>query len=100
MQLGEGLPKLCRLYQKYSNRKPTMQEVLEAKIHGVSEEYVKEVHAMRYKDLSMKKVMEARIHGVNEEFIKQAKQKRYSFTSIDKYIALKIHGIAIKSLKE
>src|SRR3712207_3565617 len=34
------------LFQKYSNKMPSMQEVIEAKIHGIDQEYVREIEDM------------------------------------------------------
>ncbi|GHA56096.1 M56 family metallopeptidase [Pontibacter akesuensis] len=81
------------LFQKYSNKKPSIQEVVEARIHGISEAYVQELQAMNFTGVSLKKMMEAKIHGVNGAFVESLKKAGFNNLPLDKLIEAKIHGV-------
>ncbi|WP_242917187.1 M56 family metallopeptidase [Pontibacter liquoris] len=88
------------LFQKYSNKKPSLQEVVEARIQGIDEAYVRELASAGYKDLSMKKMMEAKIHGVSDDYIKGLQKAGYANLPIDKVIETKIFNISPENIKE
>ena len=88
------------LFQKYSNKKPTVEEVVAARIHGIDEAYVQEIQAMGFKDLSMKKMMEAKIHGVSQAYAEGLRSAGFGNLSIDKIIEAKIHGVNPASIGE
>ena len=88
------------LFEKYSNKKPSVQEVVEARIHGIDQQYVQDLQAMGYKDLSMKKMMEAKIHGVNSAYVEGLKKAGFDKLSIDKVIEAKIHGLTPAAIQE
>jgi len=81
------------LFDKYSQKKPSMAEVVEAKIHDIDQAYVEELQAIGFKGLSFKKMMEARIHGVNRAYVEELRKAGFTNLSIDKIIEAKIHGI-------
>ncbi len=81
------------LFEKYSGKKPSMQEVIEAKIHGIDQAYVEEIQANGFTGLDMKKMMEAKIHGVNAAFINSLKQEGFANLSMQEVLSAKIHGI-------
>jgi hypothetical protein len=88
------------LFEKYSNKKPTMQEVIEAKIHGIEAEYVEMIQASGYKNLSMRKMMETKIHGVDAAYIDMLKKEGFASLSIDQVLSAKIHGISPAFVRE
>ncbi|PRY07299.1 beta-lactamase regulating signal transducer with metallopeptidase domain [Pontibacter ummariensis] len=88
------------LFRQHSNRKPTIEEVVSASIHGIDQEYVQELQALGFKDLSLDKMMEARIHGVSKAFIEDLRKAGYANLSMDKIIEAKIHGITPVNIKE
>lgn len=81
------------LFQKYSNKRPSLQEVVEAKIHDVDEAYAQELNKMGFQGLSMKKIIEAKIHDVNAPFLAGLKKAGYNDLPIDKVIEAKIHDV-------
>lgn len=81
------------LFEKYSGKKPSMQEVVEARIHGIDQAYVEELRVNGFTNLSMKKMMEAKIHGVDGAFINEMKQAGFSNLTIQEIISAKIHGV-------
>ncbi len=88
------------LFKKYSNTKPSMEKVIEARIHGISEAYVQELHATGFTNLSLDKMMEAKIHGVNANYIEGLKKAGFNNLSIDEILEAKIHGITPASIAE
>ncbi len=88
------------LFQQYSNKKPSMQEVVEAEIHGIDAAYIEEMQAMGFKDLSMKKMMEARIHDVDRAYVEELQKAGFSNLSINKIIEAKIHDLDASSINE
>ncbi|MBC5772718.1 M56 family metallopeptidase [Pontibacter sp. KCTC 32443] len=88
------------LYQQYNNSKPTTQDIIAARIHGIDQEYIKEIKAAGFKDLSMNKIMEAKIHGVDAAFVESLKKAGFKNLTMDKIISAKIHGINPASIKE
>ncbi|MBF9255781.1 M56 family metallopeptidase [Pontibacter sp. 172403-2] len=88
------------LFQKYSNKKPSVEDVVAARIHGIDAAYVQELQGAGFKDLSMQKMMEAKIHGVDAAYIKSMQQAGFGNLSIDKIIQTKIHGVNPATMKE
>ncbi|MDQ4141248.1 MAG: hypothetical protein M3142_12090 [Bacteroidota bacterium] len=88
------------LFQQHSHKRPTLAEVVEAKIHGIDREYVQEIEKMGFKDLSMKKMMEAKIHDVDADFVAELKKLGLTDLPLDKIIQAKIHEINPESVKE
>ncbi|QHT70922.1 hypothetical protein GXP67_31880 [Rhodocytophaga rosea] len=88
------------LFEKYSNKMPSIQEVIEARIHGLTSEYIEDIRSGGFTNLSMKKMMEARIHGVNSAYIESLNKAGFTNLSIDKILEAKIHGIDPVSIKQ
>lgn len=92
--------KYVALFEKHSNKKPSMSEILEAKIHGIDEAYVQQIEAMGYKGLPLRKVMEAKIHGITAAYVEGLRKAGFDNLPLDKVIAAKIHGITPAAIKE
>ncbi|PSR56994.1 hypothetical protein AHMF7605_27665 [Adhaeribacter arboris] len=88
------------MFQEHSHKKPSLQEVLEAKIHGIDKEYVQELGKMGFKDLSMKKMIEAKIHDVDPAYVANLKKAGFPNLTMDKIIQANIHDINPESVKE
>lgn len=88
------------LFQKYSNTKPTIRKVVEARIHRLDEAYVEEIRQMGFRDLSMEKMMQARIHGVSASYANDLRNASFDNLSIDKIIEARIHRIDPATIRE
>lgn len=88
------------LFQKYSNKAPSIQEVVEARIHGLDQEHISQMESSGYQNLSMKKMIETKIHGVNAAYIEGLKKAGFDNLSIDKVVEAKIHGITPAAIKQ
>ncbi|WP_347156516.1 M56 family metallopeptidase [Pontibacter chitinilyticus] len=88
------------LFQKYSNKKPSIEDVVAARIHGIDQAYVQELQAMGFKSLSMEKMMEAKIHDIDRSYVEGLRKAGFDNLPIDKIVAAKIHGINPESIKE
>ncbi|RNI26461.1 M56 family metallopeptidase [Rufibacter latericius] len=88
------------LFKKNSDKKPSMEEVINARIHGITQEYVQQLQELGYKDLPLNKMMEAKIHGVTPAFVEGLRKAGFDKLSLDKVIQAKIHGITPAYLSE
>jgi len=88
------------LFEQYNHKKPTMPEVIQAKIHGIDQQYVQQIEKMGFPGLSLKKIMEAKIHGIDPSYVQGLKEAGLADLSLDKVIAAKIHNINPNSVKE
>ncbi|WP_210464794.1 M56 family metallopeptidase [Rufibacter roseolus] len=88
------------MFKKHSDKKPSMEDVISARIHGITQEYVQQLQEMGFKNLSMDKMMEAKIHGVTPAYADGLRKAGFNDLSIDKLIEAKIHGITPSYLTE
>lgn len=88
------------LFEQYSQKKPSMSEVIEAKIHGVDQQYVQQIEKAGFPGLSLKKIIEAKIHDIDPDYVQRLKEAGIANLALDKVIEAKIHGINPSSIKE
>ncbi|MBE9462173.1 M56 family metallopeptidase [Dyadobacter subterraneus] len=88
------------LFEQYNHKKPSMSEIIEAKIHGVDQQYVQQMEKMGFSGLSMKKIIEAKIHGIEPGYVQHLKDAGLANLSLDKVIEAKIHDVNPNSVKE
>lgn len=96
----ENFKDYVNLFRKHNNKKPSIDDIVAARIHGITEAYVAELQKMGFGDLSMRKMMEAKIHGVSASYVNDLKTAGFSNLSIDEIIRAKIHGVNPSSVKE
>ena len=96
----ESFKNYIALFQKHSNKKPSIREVVEARIHRIDEAYVQEIQKMGFTDLPLRKMMEAKIHNVSTSYVESLKNAGYTNLSMDKIISAKIHGVDPATIKE
>ncbi|WP_159470175.1 M56 family metallopeptidase [Dyadobacter sp. 3J3] len=88
------------LFEQYNHKKPSMSEIIEAKIHGVDQQYVQQMEKMGFPGLSMKKIIEAKIHGIEPGYVQTLKDAGLANLSLDKVIEAKIQDVNPNSVKE
>lgn len=88
------------VFEQYNHKKPSMSEIIEAKIHGVDQQYVQQIEKMGFAGLSMKKIIEAKIHGIDPSYVQHLKEAGLTNLSLDKVIEAKIHDINPHTVKE
>lgn len=96
----ESFKNYIALFQKHSNKKPSIREVVEAKIHRIDETYVQEMKNIGFTGLSLKKMMEAKIHGVNADYVDSLKKSGFNNLSIDEIIRAKIYKVNPATINE
>lgn len=77
----------------------TTDDLVKMRIHGVTLDYIREVHQAGYRDLSVQDFVDMRIHGVSTEFIRDLKAAGYNITA-RQLIELRIHGVSSDYLRE
>jgi hypothetical protein len=62
------------------------------RIHGVSVDFIKEIRALGYPDVTVPELVKLRIHGVTPEFIKEVREAGYKEMSVGDLVDFSIHG--------
>jgi beta-lactamase regulating signal transducer with metallopeptidase domain len=88
------------LFEQHSYKKPSMSEVIEAKIHGIDQQYVQQIEKMGFPGLSLGKIIQAKIHGIEPSYVQQLKEAGLANLSLDNVIEARIHNVNPESVKE
>jgi len=81
------------------NRKLTFENLVTLKIHGVTARYVRELEELGYDTITADDIVALRIHGVTTDFIRQLRDAGYSKVPPEKLVELKIHGVDSEFVK-
>lgn len=84
-------------YGNYSDlgyKNLTVDQLIELRDHGVSEDYLKGLNAAGYKNVPLKKAVELKDHGVDVDFINSITAAGYKNLSLNDFIELKDHGVS------
>jgi Zn-dependent protease with chaperone function len=68
--------------------------LMELAIHDVSLAFVKEIHALGYRDASLDKLVQFKIHGVSAAFIRALVELGYRDVPADQLVQFRIHGVS------
>ncbi|HEY7215464.1 MAG TPA: hypothetical protein VIC28_12590, partial [Thermoanaerobaculia bacterium] len=68
--------------------------LLEMALHDVSLSFVREIHDLGYRDVSLDKLVEFRIHGVSPAFIREMMSLGYRDVPADRLVEFRIHGVS------
>ena len=71
---------------------PTVDQVIQFKIHGVHAGYVRSLREAGVSGLTPDQLIAARIHGVSPEYIRALQAAGVTPVSVDDLIAMRIHG--------
>jgi len=71
----------------------SVDKLIEAKEHGVSVEFIKELQQMGYKDLTIDQAIQLKDHGVDADFIRDIQKMGYTDMPLDKAVKLRDHGV-------
>lgn len=71
----------------------TSKELLEMRIHGVTSDYIRQMHSSGYTTLTAKEYVEMKIHGVTPELVREVKQAGYDIPARN-IVEMKIHGVS------
>jgi Mn-dependent DtxR family transcriptional regulator len=61
-------------------------------IHGVTAEYLNELAALGYRNLSAEELVSLRIHGVSADYVRRLKQNGMTQLSADQLVRLRNAG--------
>src|SRR5437660_7526042 len=76
-----------------------LKELMEASIHGVTPDYIREMTNAGFDDLSMKDLIELRIHGVSPEYVQELAALGYTDLSAKEIAELTIHGVSVDFIR-
>src|SRR5438270_13430 len=69
-----GHPPRFRRERKESNLNPQVRRLMEARMHGVTADFVREMEAVGFKGLDLAELTQMRIHGINAQFAREMQQ--------------------------
>jgi hypothetical protein len=78
---------------------PTIGQLIDLRIHGVTAEYVRDTQAAGYRNLSIEDYIDMRIHGVDADFLRDLRTAGYNLSS-QAVIELRIHGVDSEYMRE
>ena len=81
------------LFEDFNQPKPSTDQIIAARIHGVTKDYVEELQKAGFETLDMESLMSARIHGVSGNFIRDIRKAGFEDLTLEEIITAKIHGI-------
>jgi beta-lactamase regulating signal transducer with metallopeptidase domain len=77
----------------------TPERLIAFRIHGVTPEFVEEVKAMGFRDVTADQLVAMRIHGVTPAFARAMKAEGFD-ADLDQLIAFRIHGVSPEFLSD
>ncbi|MEM6769961.1 MAG: M56 family metallopeptidase [Bacteroidota bacterium] len=80
--------------------KPPLSKLIELQIHGVDEDYAREMQAAGFEGLTLQDLMEARIHGVSGAYLSTMAKAGFRNLSFDQVKQMAIHGISEEYVEE
>jgi hypothetical protein len=86
-------PELIQSFADVGFKNLSMEDLMSAKIHSVTPEYIKSLADAGFKNLSMEDLMSAKIHGVTPQQVKSFIDLGFKNLSMEDLISVKIHGI-------
>ncbi len=87
-------------YKAAGYGKPGMDKMIKLRIHGVSNEYIKEVSDLGFKGLSLDEITKAKIHGLSAEFVQDMSKAGFRNLEFDEVINMSIHGVSSEYVTE
>lgn len=79
---------------------PELRKLAAASMHGVTSQYIAEMRAAGYDDLTVEQLIELRIHGVNPDFVQEIREAGYTDLSPEDLVQLRISGVNADYLRE
>jgi hypothetical protein len=74
-------------------------QLIGLRIHGVTQEYMRDMQQAGYRNLTAQNYIDLRIHGVSPEFVRDLKAAGYDI-SAQQVIELRIHGVSSEYLRD
>jgi len=72
---------------------PTVDDIVQMKVHGIDGAFIKEMEAAGLRDLSADELVQLKIHGIDADFVRQMAKAGMTDLSLDNLVQLKIQGI-------
>ncbi len=89
----ENLEGYFAAFDKYGYTKPSIQRLIELKIHGASPQYLDMLNSQGFSKIGLDEVVQAKIHGISGEYLKGLGEAGYKNLDIEQAVQFKIHGV-------
>src|SRR5262249_35805046 len=78
----------------------TVDQLIELKMHGVTPDFIKEMNALVGNKLPVDTLVAMKIHGVTAAFAKELKDLGFANLSAEQLVAFRIHGLTPQYYRE
>ena len=86
--------------RKRERRASPLDELAQARLHGVDADYVQEMRDAGYDNLTLEELTELRIHGIHGDFVAEMRELGLTDLSAEELVEYKVTGLNAEYIQE